>query len=1080
MTNIFNGVPIDTNSAVSLTGNLIMFIKDYKYYIHNISANTTDAGVDFGAGTSILTQIPTGLVSWMTMRVIAINEIRMLFSDGKVYNYTFTISNNLPTFTFDVVVTQSAAFGGTGSYSVGLPISGEIDTGGFNADGNQWYKWDGTSTNTGGNCILTAFTYGGSGQDLVGLPSDLDSAYVNISNPTTGYAFKGSNYYELSFTNGVNTSEKTVGRIITGGTLVSSGTLPSASYNVFNGVPHNHQASGLFPSDPTNSYFFYYDGTINKVYKHNSTINTTTIHDIGSGTNQLFPGLPTNQAMDRALFTSNVLFVKWKPPTGSYIQIRYTNSTTASGGQISTPSDVDQQAATANNSYSVLINSANTFAVQLPQSGFAMDHAYTTGLWGGTTTPYTGLPQTGHRSMAMITGFNSMVNVFYDTGIVYTIDLSSQTVVASAQYGATVPPTAVDDKYWDLENDAVAKLNGVILPAFEIFQFTPNIIAGNYPQSGTAKEPLTGCAYYLNGTWSEWTQTSANVWAPSGNTLTFTSGSVNPGIDTNGAAYIGTTGGFSFSPNWASSPFTWIITPSNQVKITLNNGTPITFSPLADLPQPQNTFTAAQFESGLFSSSDVGTLTTSVLISNSVSSFKSPVFPREIDLTFLSESQVIIRRSWEIVDTTYTITSSNVLSGQYVSPTYPAQNNGTTLPDSYHMPTEWVVLANNDSQFFIEFSGGLNNTITSDGAYNMAVNPVGPSSVTYTWTTNYYTSADVLISPVVGFGATGSVSNFNITLTSVPASAEYILYVCTSSENVQAFASLVIIQAASAIPFVLDFQNQSAQIVTDATYTITPNPVDAGTTYAYTATYNNEFDASLGNVLGAVASGSSSSFNFVYANIPTGTKYINYTCNATGGNQGGETARLSISIIPQIPPTPQTFELQFNGGVYPVNITTNGNYSVVPFPTESALIITYTYTADYYAGVTKLGSVVGFDPTGQSSSFSFTFAGAPAGAQYIKFICTASGTGLQNGQSAESIIGLVSPSGSGSGDVALIRSTSGNIEYQQYNPTATLKLLTGDRLPELKMTLVDSYGKTLYTDKPIYYELEIRSSITKE
>ena len=45
--------------------------------------------------------------------------------------------------------------------------------------------------------------------------------------------------------------------------------------NVYNGVPHDHQASGLFPSDPTNSYFFYYDGTINKVYKHNSTSNTT-------------------------------------------------------------------------------------------------------------------------------------------------------------------------------------------------------------------------------------------------------------------------------------------------------------------------------------------------------------------------------------------------------------------------------------------------------------------------------------------------------------------------------------------------------------------------------------------------------------------------------------------------------------------------------------------------------------------------------------------------------------------------------------------------------------------------------------
>jgi len=39
-----------------------------------------------------------------------------------------------------------------------------------------------------------------------------------------------------------------------------------------------------------------------------------------------------------------------------------------------------------------------------------------------------------------------------------------------------------------------------------------------------------------------------------------------------------------------------------------------------------------------------------------------------------------------------------------------------------------------------------------------------------------------------------------------------------------------------------------------------------------------------------------------------------------------------------------------------------------------------------------------------------------------------------------------------------------------------LKLLTGDRLGELKMTLVDSYGDTLHTDKNIYYECEVRST----
>ena len=649
---------------------------------------------------------------------------------------------------------------------------------------------------------------------------------------------------------------------------------------------------------------------------------------------------------------------------------------------------------------------------------------------------------------------------------------NSQRVIVKLQNNFIV----VDDKYWDLENDAVAKLGTTILPGFQISDFSPNIIAGNYPQSGTAKEVPSGAAWYLKGTYTEWIQNVANTWVVSGNTIEFTSNAVNPGVDTNGAAYIGCLGGVALTGTWNPQPFTWEISASNQLIILNTNGSTITFSPLVDLPQPNN-FTAVQAESGCFSSSNVGTMTTTALISNSVASFKSPIFPVAIDLTFLSETQVTIRRSWEIVDTTYTLTSSNVLSGQYISPTYPNNGNLGKPPDSYNMPTAWVVLANNDSQFFIEFSGGLNNTITSDGAYNMAVNPVGPSPITYAWTANYYTSADVLISPVVGFGTTGSVSSFTIALASVPASAEYILYVCTSSENVQAFASLVIIQAAAAIPFVLDFQNQSAQIVVDATYSVTPNPVDAGATYAYTATYNNEFDASLGNVIGAGASGPSSSFNFVYANMPLGTKYIDYGCTATGGNQGGETARLSISIIPQIPPAPQPFELEFNGGAYPVNITADGTYSVVPFPTESALIITYTYTANYFVGTTDLGAVVGFDVTGQSSSFPFTFAGMPATATYIKYVCSASGTGLQNGETAESIIGLVEPCPPcpDSDNVELIRATTGNIEFNQINADESLKLLSTKNLGELKMSLVDSYGSVLHTDTPIYYECQLEA-----
>jgi hypothetical protein len=1029
---------------------------------------------------------------------------------------------------------------------------------------------------------------------------------------------------------------------------------PGPPVNIFNGVPHDHQASGIFPNDPTITYFFYYDGVINKVYKHDGASNTTTIHDIGSGANQLFPGLPTNQAMDRAVWSSNGnIYVKWENSPGVYHQKGYP-SPIINPGATSTPSDALHDAKTSNTSYSISIK-PSSLVVKLPHNGWAIDHQYNQGSWGGTTTPYNGLPQTQHRSMNMIPNNNNQVLVFYDTGIVYTIDLSTQLVVASAPYGATIPPTplpdivvtytsptdyayfasnvalvtdteygfnftktgqanadkmelylyfatapgaipfiysqlrdlkismknnlvlqsgniffnvytvgtaggwygtkttyfgtpplgttfdnslvetiiplsdsrtdqilaisvgsntagqqfnfdvkktsfeillpitnetqrvevqlqssfiVIDDKYWDLEGIVTAKSGTTIKPDYEIFDFTPNIIAGNYPQSGTAKGPPAGTAWYLAGTWSEWTQTTANVWAPSGNTIQFTSNAVNPGLDTNGAGWVGSLGGVALTGTWSPQPFTWYVIPGNLFQIIHTNGAPINFSPLVDLPQPNN-FTPAQYESGMFSSSNVGTMATSVLISNSVSPHKTPIFPTGIDLTFLSETQVIMRRSWEIIDTTYTISSSNVLSGKYVSPTYPNDSNASSQnPDSYTKATPWVVLAEPcPSPIQLLFSGGFINTILASGAYHINVN-APPVGITYIWTANYYDVNNILISPVAGAGTTGTQSNFTIDLLTIPAAAEYVFYTCISNEGSNAVISIILIRAAAATPFVLDFQNQSAQIVVDATYSVTPNPIDSGVTYAYTATYNNEFDASLGNVLG-FSQTTPSTFNFVYANMPLGTKYIDYGCSATGGNQGGETARLSISIIPQIPPAPQSFELEFNGGAYPVNITEDGTYNMIPYPTESALIITYTYTANYFEGTTDLGPVVGFDVTGQSSSFPFTFAGMPTGATYIKYVCSASGTGLQNGETAESIIGIVEPH-AGNDDVILTLSTTGNIEYKQYNPTASLKLLTGDRLPELKMTLVDSYGSTLFTDKPVYYECEIRSTITKE
>ena len=729
------------------------------------------------------------------------------------------------------------------------------------------------------------------------------------------------------------------------------------------------------------------------------------------------------------------------------------------------------------------------------QSGNIFFNVYTVGTaggWYGTKTTYFGTPPLGttfdnslvetiiplsdsrtDQILAISIGSNSAGQQFnFDvkkTSFEILLPLTNETQRVEVQLESSF--IVIDDKYWDLEGSVIAKSGTTIKPDYEIFDFSPNIIAGNYPQSGTAKGGPAGTAWYLAGTWSEWTQTTANVWAPNGNTIEFTSNTVNPGLDTNGAGWIGTLGGVALTGTWSPQPFTWGVNVGNIFTITNTNGQPINFRPLDELPQPNN-FTPAQYESGMFSVSNVGTLVTSVLISNSVSPFKYPIFPVEIDLTFLSETQVIMRRSWELTDTTYTITSSNVLSGQYISPTYPNDNNASSQnPDTYTKATPWVVLANNDSQFNIEFSGGLNNTITSDGAYTMTVNPLGVSPITYNWTANFYTSADVLISPLIGFGTTGPVSNFNIVLASVPASAEYILYVCTSSENVQAFASLVIIQASPAIPFVLDFQNQSAQIVVDATYSVTPNPIDNGVTYAYTATFNNEFDASLGVVPG-FSQTTPSTFPFIYANIPLGTKYIEYGCSATGGNQGGEISRLSISIIPQIPPAPQPFDLEFDGGVFPVNITADGTYNMIPYPTESALIITYTYTANYFEGTTDLGQVIGFDVTGQHSSFTFTFAGMPAGATYIKYICSATGIGLQNGETAESIIGIIEPCG-GSGHSVSTREQNTIGIYENKDYIGSSKKVMDNNISLLELQLVDGADqpKILINDE-INYEIE--------
>lgn len=738
------------------------------------------------------------------------------------------------------------------------------------------------------------------------------------------------------------------------------------------------------------------------------------------------------------------------------------------------------------------------------QSGNIFFNVYTVGTaggWYGTKTTYFGTPPLGttfdnslvetiisisdirtDQIMAISLGSNSaaqQVNVDVNkTSFEILLPLTNETQRVEVQLESSF--IVVDDKYWDLVDSGVAKLGTTIKPDFEILDFTPNIIAGNYPQSGTAKGPPQGTAWYLAGTWSEWTQTAANVWAPNGNTIQFTSNAVNPGLDTNGAGWIGTIGGVALTGTWSPQPFTWNVLTGNIFNILHTNGSPINFSPLVNLPQPNN-FTAAQAESGMFSSSNVGTMATSVLISNSVSPFKSPIFPVEIDLTFLSETQVIMRRSWEIIDTTYTISSSNVLSGQYISPTYPNDNNTAShLPDSYTKATPWVVLAENNTEFEILFSGGLNNRIPADvsGTYTMTVTPTpANTALTFAWTANYYTAGDVLISAVAGIGTTGLVSSFTVGGASLPASAAYILYGATSSENIDAFTSLVFIEP-PVVPYVLTFVTQNSQILTDGQYHVYPKPLNSLLTYSYAATFRDIAGNSLGAVPNVGTSGVQSAFTITYATLPANVAYIDYE-----SDDGTESSQLSITIVPAPTiPAPIPFVLHFNSLNDQIHV--DGTYTVKPVVVDSTTV--YAYTAEFrdLAG-TSLGAVAGAGASGVESQFTITYATLPPTVAYIDYNATATG-GAQGGSTSQLSITIVPtpappcPPIPEDDDITLTLSTTGNIEYKQFNPTASLKLLTGDRLPELKMTLVDSYGDTLFTDKPVYYECEIRSTITKD
>jgi hypothetical protein len=364
---------------------------------------------------------------------------------------------------------------------------------------------------------------------------------------------------------------------------------------------------------------------------------------------------------------------------------------------------------------------------------------------------------------------------------------------------------------------------------------------------------------------------------------------------------------------------------------------------------------------------------TQVWIGIDVPNTPNLVFPREGTFRCLSETQIMLRLGWQHNETTYTLNQSDPTEvvGQYIDPNFTT----SYAPTSYKMPTDWVKIPIiPPEEFILTFSGGLSDIIDTDGTYSVDVTPPSTTGVTYSYTANYYTSADVLISPVVGFTPTGITSSFSIVFaTNVPATAEYISFVCTSSENVVAQLSLTIIQPPS-VPFILTFSGGlNNQISIDGTYSVAPVPVNALHSYTYTAVFKNIAGTSLGAVPNAGVAGVLSSFTITYATLPASVAYIDYNCT-----DGTESSQLSLTIVPVCP------------------------------------------------------------------------------------VCPACDS--------------CCPAIPGNDDVELIRSTAGNIEYTQNNPVESLKLLTGDRLGELKMTLVDSYGSTLHTDKPIYYECEVRST----
>jgi len=714
----------------------------------------------------------------------------------------------------------------------------------------------------------------------------------------------------------------------------------------------------------------------------------------------------------------------------------------------------------------------------------------TAGGWYGTKTTYFGNPDLG--TTLDLNLLERTINISDGrTDQILAISIGSNTAqqqvnldVENVSFNVLIPATnntqrvkvrlentfiVLDDKYWDLDQTAEGYNNTSPLPGFALDNWSPNIVAGNFPQSGTANEQPAGAALYLAGTWQYWETTDGTTWTPTANsTLTWgpqNTGTVAPSIQSNGYAYIGTTGlttnrdpvGFPVS----YGPLLWTVSSTNQLDVTWVGYRPTSYTPLGLMTTPNN-FTASQKASGLFDASGaVGGTDIGVWISTATAPNGYPVADTNVVVNVLSETQITIKRSWELSTTTYTASGRSV-NGQYVDPAYTT----SVAPNNLVMPSNWVVDADNSFRFEILFSAGLNNSMpaVNQNARQMTVTPTPSSAVTFTWIANYYTAGNILIGPVAGIGTTGLVSSFTTGGSLKPANAAYILYGCTSSENVDAFTSIVFIEPE---PITLQFSGgNSNNISVGGNYNVTALPNDSQSTYTFIAKFYSKTDVDLGLVPGATTTANQSAFTIDYATLPANVGYIYYTCKAFGGGPQDQSETALTINIEQIAPPPfiLTFQTANN------QILTDGTYTVSPNPSQ---VVQYDAVFRDLAGA-SLGAVPGFDVSGTSSSFTITYATLPATVAWIDYQAT---DGTDTAQLSITIVPQQvppEPPTPGTTTVSAFNNSNSFINHINYNILESHKKMNHRNLTELELKLLDENNKVAFSSTPIYYEVEIK------